>query len=134
MFISQLTMGNGGGRRGGISVLRGRSGLAQADNQVFDQFRKMSGTLPVAEQNVVELFTLFCLRQPLFDDTGNTALQYLGHPLLFQLDGRFAVKHLLPDEVRQLPNGERFHDDFIGLGDNRSHCLVQSWVAAENQS
>ena len=132
MFISQLTMGNSGGRRGGISVLRGRSGLAQADNQVFDQFRKMSGTLPVAEQNVVELFTLFCLRQPLFDDTGNTAL-YLGHPLLFQLDGRFAVKHLLPDEVRQLPNGERFHDDFIGLEQDRGHGVLHVGVAAHEQ-
>jgi len=64
----------GGSRKDRIAVLRRGAGLAQADNQVFDQFGKMSGTLAVAERQMVEFLALIYPRQPVFDDEGCTPL------------------------------------------------------------
>ncbi len=62
---SQLAMGYGGDGKEGIAVLRGSIGLSQANNQVFNQFRKMSSTLFVAKQNLVELTAPFYPPQPI---------------------------------------------------------------------
>ncbi|SPF41898.1 hypothetical protein SBA1_400043 [Candidatus Sulfotelmatobacter kueseliae] len=133
LFISQLAMCYGGDGKDSIAVLGSGTGLAQADNQVFDQLREMSRTLVVAKQNVVEFPTLFCPCQPVFDDTGNTALQYRAHSLLFQPGGNLAVQHLFPDQVGEFPNLERFHQDFVRFQEDSGHGTLHVGVAADKQ-
>src|SRR6266700_3552588 len=106
-------MGYGGGGKDGIAVLRSGTGLAQADDQVFDELREMPSALVVAKQNVVEFFALFCARQPVFDDAGNTALQDRAYSFLFRPSNRFANKHLFADQFSESPDLERFDDDFV---------------------
>src|SRR5438309_3322832 len=98
---------------GGIAVFRG--GTVKANDQIFNQLWKMSCALVVAERKVVEFAALFRPSQPVCDDIGNGAMQYLGDPLLFQSGNRFAGEHLIVDEFREPSDIERFHDDFVSL-------------------
>ena len=84
LLISQLAMRHSGGGKDGIAVFTVRAGFSQPDNQIFNQLRKMSSTLFVAKLKVVQFFGLLGPRQPVFDDTQHTALQYRGHPSAFR--------------------------------------------------
>ena len=70
LFIAQLAVGSGGLRKNSIAVLLSSARPAQADNQIFDQLGKMSRTVAVAKQNMIEFVTLLGSRQPIFDNTG----------------------------------------------------------------
>src|ERR1022692_2815039 len=104
--VSQRAMVYGGGGRKSIAVLRGSTGLSQAGNQVCNQFRKMSSALFVAKYKVVEFIALSYPRQPVFNYTGHTTLQYRGHSFLFPPGGRFASEHLVAEEFGEFPGFE----------------------------
>src|ERR1700722_16306268 len=98
--IAQISMGDGGGGKDSFVVLVVRARLAQADGQVFNQLRKMSSALLIAERNAVEFTTLFRPRQPLFDDTGGRAQQYRSHSLLLSAFTSTAIECCAPCEYR----------------------------------
>ena len=93
----------------------------------------MSSTLVVAEQNVVEFFALFCARQPVFDDTANTALQDRAHSLLLRARPGFAGSHLFAEEIGEFSDLEWFHDDFVRFQKDRGHSALHVGIAADQQ-
>src|ERR1700733_11355555 len=105
-------MGHGGGGKDGIAVVVSRAGLAQAESQVFDQHRKMSRAVLIAERNAVEFTALFRPRQPTSDDIGSRTQQYYTHTFLVQPPNRFAIHHSFSDEVGEPPNLEWLHHNF----------------------
>jgi hypothetical protein len=104
-----------------IGVLRSGTGSRQADHQIFNQLRKMSSPLLVAERNLVEFSTLFRPDQPVVDDIGNTALQYRAHSFFINPRGRSAGNHLLSDEISESSDIERFYDNFVGFQKYSGH-------------
>src|ERR1700691_907272 len=126
-------MGYRGGGEPGIAVLRGSTGLSQADNQVFDQLRKMSSAFIVAKLEVVEFRTLSYPRQPVFNHNGRTTLQYRGHSFLWRTGSRFTSEQLFVDELCELPGFEWFHDDIVRLQQGSVHSALHVGVAADQQ-
>jgi hypothetical protein len=53
LLIPQLAMGYGSSGKGGIAVLAGGTGLAQANSQILNQLREMSSALLIAKQKAV---------------------------------------------------------------------------------
>src|ERR1039458_3745952 len=126
-------MGYGGIGKDRIAVLRGGAGLAQADNQVLNQLGKVSGTLAVAERQVVEFLALCCPRQPVFDDKGSRALQYRAHPFLLSPGNRSASKYLFADEFREPLDFEWFYEDFVCFQKDSGHRALHVRVATHDQ-
>src|SRR4029077_8187975 len=104
-------MGYGGFRTGGIAFFLRGIGLSQADNQVFNQLGKISGTLLVGKRNATELLVLSYPQQPIFDDTAATPPQYRGHSFLGRRDSKFTSEQLIVDEFGEFAGLEWFHDD-----------------------
>src|ERR1700690_3717633 len=126
-------MGDSGGGKNSVAVLRGSTGLSQADNQVYNQFRKMSSALIVAKQKMVEFSALFYSRQPVSNYTGHTTLQYLGHSFLFHPGSRFASEHLVAEEFGEFPGFEWFHDDFVRFEKDSVHSALHVGISADKQ-
>src|ERR1035441_7991505 len=93
----------------------------------------MSSALVVAKRKVVEFTALFYPRQPVFDDAGNTALQYRSPSFLFHPGGRFASKHLFADELGESADFEWFHHDFVRFQKDSVHGALHVGVAADEQ-
>ena len=74
-----------------ISTHRCGVGLAQVDNQVFNELGKMSGAVFVAKLKVVEFTALLCTRQPISRDCVKAAPQYRAHSFLLRPGCRLAT-------------------------------------------
>src|ERR1035438_9385759 len=79
VLMPQPAMSYGGIRTDRIAVLRGGAGFAQAYHQVFHQLGKVSSTLAIAENQMVEFPALFYPRQPVFDGRGQHSV-VISHP------------------------------------------------------
>src|ERR1700730_13896317 len=110
--LPHLAMSDGGSGTDGIAFLSGDVGRSQANNQVFDQLRKISGALLVAKRNAGKLLARFDLRQPVFDDKGCALLQYSGHAFLWRWNRRFTTEQLIADEISKFLGLEWLHDNF----------------------
>jgi len=125
-------MGYGGGEETASLSFVVAAGLpsAQPDPQPA---RKMSGTLGVAEQEVVELVALLNAFQPVLDDIDTAALQYRAHSYLVRPDSRFAAKHLFADELSEFFDFEWFHENFVRFQKDSVYGALHVGVAADDQ-
>src|ERR1035441_2609355 len=91
----------------------------------------MSGSLTIHKHKMVQFTGLLYPRQPAFDNNVRTAMEYLAYSLLGRPVSRFLNEQSFSYYFGELPNLDRFHDDFVSLKNDRFHRAFHVGKAAQ---